>query len=65
MADEEIDNALLRSEYEVLKKRGVSDTDPRIAAIKRISKKQKIALPKEGVDFPMQLKFKPPRKQHG
>jgi hypothetical protein len=65
MADEPIDNALLKSEYEVLKRRGVPDTDPRIAAIKRISKKQKAALPKEGIDFPMQIKFKPPRRQNG
>jgi hypothetical protein len=63
MADEEIDNALLKEEYAVLKRRGVPDTDPRIAAIRRISKKQKAPLGREGLDFPMQLKFPVKRRE--
>jgi hypothetical protein len=59
------DNVLMREQLIALKRRGVPDTDPRVVAIHRIMKAQQVGMPKEGIDFPPQLKFKPRRKQHG
>jgi hypothetical protein len=60
MASDE--NELMREQMRMLKRRGVSDTDPRVRAIIRILKAQNAPLPKEGIDFPMQLKFKSKEK---
>lgn len=65
MDEKEIENRMLREQYGMLKRRGTPDTDPRIKAILRTIEKQKLGKPKEGVDFPPQIKFKPRRKQHG
>lgn len=65
MDEREIENRLLREQYSALKRRGTSDTDPRIKAIMRVLALQRQSGPKEGVDFPPQIKFKARRKQHG
>jgi hypothetical protein len=65
MDEREIENRTLREHYIALKKRGTPDTDPRVKAIMRIMQRQKQGAPKEGRDFPPQIKFKPRRKQHG
>lgn len=65
MDEKDIENRQLREQYGVLKRRGTPDTDPRIKAIMRIIEQQKVGKPKEGIDFPPQIKFKPRRKQHG
>lgn len=65
MDEKEIQNRVLREQYSVLKKRGTPDSDPRVKAILRVMQLQKMGQPKEGVDFPPQIKFKARRKQHG
>lgn len=65
MEAKEIQNRMLREQFLMLKNRGVPDTDPRVKALKRSIAAQKIALPREGKDFPPGLKFKAKRKQHG
>jgi hypothetical protein len=59
------ENELMREQLVALKRRGTPDSDPRVKAIKRILSKQNVGMPKEGIDFPSQIKFKSRRKQHG
>lgn len=65
MDEREIENKVLREQYAVLKRRGTPDSDPRIKSILRTVARQKMGMPREGIDFPAQIKFKARRKQHG
>jgi hypothetical protein len=59
------ENRMLLTELTNLKKRGTPDTDPRVKAIHRMLERQKVGLPREGIDFPAQIKFVPNKRQNG
>lgn len=65
MDEKLIENKMLREQYTALKRRGTPDTDPRMKAIMRMVEGQKLGLPREGRDFPANIKFPARRKQHG
>lgn len=60
-----IENRMLREQYITLKRRNTPDSDPRMKAIMRMIEAQKVGMPREGRDFPANIKFKARRKQHG